>query len=273
MNNIEYQIHAAAFAKLSVKHQKQNDALQDAAFLLTMCNNVDFVLIEGPTGAGKSHLMERLKKEVNQFYSPQLAEFPGMVPYLSTVAVADGAKKFGWKRCWSDASKGLCDPFSAARSWRTSDHPTVRYPGESLTTGVARQDFENELRLRRTRAWGIDEAHHILLGGVAGAPSDQFEVLKSVSQITPIKLVLCGTYQLPRLLNYSGQVMRRSATVTLAPYSLQHEADITQFASICKTLLEKLPTRTALNPEDCVEDLFYGTLGCVGVLKDWIARA
>jgi energy-coupling factor transporter ATP-binding protein EcfA2 len=261
------------FAKLTVKHEKQNEALRDATFLLTMCDNVDFVLIAGPTGAGKSHLLERLQKEVNQFYSPQVDELPCMVPYLSTVAVADGAKKFGWKRCWSDGSKGLNDPFTEARSWRTSNQPAVRYLGESITTSVARQDFERELQLRRTKVWGIDEAHHILLGGLAGAPADQFEVLKSVSQITPIKLVLCGTYQLPRLINYSGQVMRRSSTVALAPYSLQHKADIKQFVSICKTLLENLPTKSTLNPADCAEELFYGTLGCVGVLKDWIARA
>jgi energy-coupling factor transporter ATP-binding protein EcfA2 len=273
MNNIEYQKLAADFAALTVKHQKQNDALRDATFLLTMCENVDFVLIAGPTGAGKSHLLERLQKEVNQFYRQEVAEFPSMVPYLATVAVADGARKFGWKRCWSDASKGLHDPFVGARSWRTSENPTFRYPGESFTTGVARQDFERELQLRRTKVWGIDEAHHILLGGVAGEPSDQFEVLKSVSQITPIKLVLCGTYQLPRLLNYSGQVMRRSATVTLAPYSLQHKSDVVHFVSICKTFLEKLPSNTRLEPADCAEELFFGTLGCVGVLKDWIARA
>ncbi len=66
MNNIEYQNRAAEFAKLTVKHQKQNDALRDATFLLTMCENVDFVLIAGPTGAGKSHLLERLQNEVSR---------------------------------------------------------------------------------------------------------------------------------------------------------------------------------------------------------------
>lgn len=273
MNNIEYQTLAANFGKLTVKHPKQNDALLDATFLLTMCKNVDFVLIAGPTGAGKSHLLERLEKEVDQFYGPQTAETPCMVPYLSTIAVADGAKKFGWKRCWADGCTGLGDPFATARSWRTTDHPAARYAGESLTTSVARQEFERELQLRRTKVWAIDEAHHILLGGVAGDPSDQFEVLKSVSQITPIKLVLCGTYQLPRLLNYSGQVMRRSATVTLAPYSLKHKKEVAQFISVCKALLDHLPSKSNLNPGECAEELFFGTLGCVGVLKDWIARA
>ena len=273
MNNIEYQTLAEKFGKLTVKHPKQNEALLDATFLLTMCKNVDFVLIAGPTGAGKSHLLERLAKEVNQFYSAQMAETPCMVPYLSTIAVADGAKKFGWKRCWADGCIGLGDPFAAARSWRTTDHPAARYPGESLTTSVARQEFERELQLRHTKVWSIDEAHHILLGGVAGEPSDQFEVLKSVSQITPIKLVLCGTYQLPRLLNYSGQVMRRSATVTLAPYSLKHKKEVGEFTGVCKALLDHLPSKSSLKPGECAEELFYGTLGCVGVLKDWIARA
>lgn len=42
---------------------------------------------------------------------------------------------------------------------------------------------------------------------------------------------------------------------------------------MCKALLTHLPGDTRLDPMECAESLFYGTLGCVGVLKDWMARA
>jgi hypothetical protein len=163
--------------------------------------------------------------------------------------------------------------FANARSWRTSGAAMSRLAKESFTTSVARDEFEMELQKRGTRIWAIDEAQHLLLGGSAGATCDQFDVLKSVSQVTALKLVLCGTYQLPRMLGNSGQVMRRSATVTLAPYSMNIQSDVNQFAGVCKSLLQHLPGDHGLDPIEFIEPLFIGTLGCVGVLKDWIARA
>jgi hypothetical protein len=148
-----------------------------------------------------------------------------------------------------------------------------RLAKESFTTSVARDEFEMELQKRGTRIWAIDEAQHLLLGGSAGATCDQFDALKSVSQVTALKLVLCGTYQLPRMLGNSGQVMHRSATVTLAPYSMNIQSDVNQFAGVCKSLLQHLPGDYGLDPIEFIEPLFIGTLGCVGVLKDWIARA
>jgi energy-coupling factor transporter ATP-binding protein EcfA2 len=273
MNNHEFEKLSRAYADLTVKHPKQNEALERAMFLLTKCINVDFVVAAGPTGAGKSHLLKRLIKTLDEFYKPQVLETPSMVPCLSTLAVADGAKKFAWKRLWLDGSKGLGDPFANARSWRTSGAASSRLAKESFTTSVARDEFEMELQKRGTRIWAIDEAQHLLLGGSAGASSDQFDVLKSVSQVTALKLVLCGTYQLPRMLGNSGQVMRRSATVTLAPYSINVQSEVNQFAGVCSLLLQHLPGDHALDAIEVIEPLFVGSLGCVGVLKDWIARA
>lgn len=273
MNTLEFEAASAVYSQLTVKHPKQNAALERAVFLSTQCANVDFVILAGPTGVGKSSLLRRLEIAVTEIYAPQVLQTPSMVAMISTTAIADGAKKFGWRRLWTDGNAALNDPFVLARSWRTADAPKSRRLSEPMPVAVARETFEQELRLRRTRIWSIDEAHHILLGGSAGVVGDQFDVLKSVGQVTNITLVLCGTYQLSKLLSYSGQVMRRSATVTLAPYDLSSDADRKVFAGVCKALLEHVPVECKLDPKLFVEELFYGTLGCVGVLKDWISRA
>jgi hypothetical protein len=229
--------------------------------------------LAGPTGAGKTHLMNRLFIEVNKFYANEVTALASTVPMLLSIAVADGARKFNFKRLWKDAAHGLHDPFVNARPERLVETPPKCFAGESFTTSVARQHFEEEGRMRQLKVWGIDEAQHILLGGAAGEPSDQFDVLKSVSQVTTSKLVLCGTHQLPTLLTGSGQVMRRSVRVPLAPYSLSDKKEYGQFLGICISLLKELPCATSISPEKHAEDLYIGCLGCVGVLKDWLIRA
>lgn len=273
MTNDEFKAHAESFKKLTVKHIKQNEALDLAMFYLTQCLDISFVVLAGPTGAGKSHLIKRLLKALHNYYLEAMLKTPSMVPYILTLAVADGARKFGWRRLWLDALRELNDPFCDARSWRTlKESPEVRFQ-ESYTTAIARHDFEREVEKRGTRHWAIDEAQHVLLGRPGGDNTDQFDVLKSVCQKTDIKLILCGTYQLPRMLGDSGQVMRRSATVTLAPYSIDKPEEVRQFAGICKSLLDQLPGESTIVPVDVIQQLFEGSLGCVGVLKDWIARS
>lgn len=196
-----------------------------------------------------------------------------MLPCISTLTVADGARKFGWLRYWRDTLEALGDPFANSRpECGIHDQPHL-YEGERLGTSRLRLQVERELRLRKTKVWIVDEAQHMLLGGNAGQPGDQFDVLKSVAQKTGVKIVLCGTYQLPSLLSYSGQVMRRSATVNLRRYDLSRKEDLVELASVAKSLLQSLPLEGYPDPKKHCQEFYYGTLGCVGVLKDWIAKA
>lgn len=271
MDNQQLQIEAENFSKLSVKHQNQSQALAKAEYLLRMCPNVNFVVLAGPSGVGKTHLLRKLAASIWAAHAEAVQETPSMVPCIFTTAASDGAKRFNWNRFWRDGLDALHDPFVNTRPPR--DKCLQLYPGEHYSTSQQRENLESEIRFRETKMWIIDEAQHILLGGAAGQPGDQFDVLKSVTQLTNTKLVLCGTHQLPSLLAYSGQVMRRSVKVFLNPYRLDVKGDLTNFASVADTLLKKLPAEGYPDVVLNIQFFHLGTLGCIGVLKDWIARA
>jgi hypothetical protein len=44
-------------------------------------------------------------------------------------------------------------------------------------------------------------------------------------------------------------------------------------ASVAKALLQSLPLEGFPDPKEHCKELFFGTIGCIGVLKDWIGRA
>jgi AAA domain len=264
---------ANEFDELSLKHALQQEALKRAEFQLLHCPNISFVSIAGPTGVGKTHLLTRLSKNLITHYASSDSVCASDVHCISTIAVATGAKRFDWRRFYRDALYALSDPFAYTRPANGMTSPGFNSIRESLTAGELRENVEHELRLRKTRVWVIDEAQHLLTGGTRGEPGDQFDVLKSISQTTETKMVLCGTDQLPSFLAYSGQVMRRSATVHLPRYRFNNSLDKSNFARVATTLLSHLGIPSSLRVPEQIEFLYSGSLGCVGVLKDWVARA
>jgi DNA polymerase III delta prime subunit len=264
---------ANEFDELSLKHALQQEALKRAEFQLLHCPNISFIAIAGPTGVGKTHLLTRLSRNLIEHYASSDGLCASDVHCVSTVAVATGAKRFDWRRFYRDALHALSDPFAHTRPTMGMSSPGFNSIKESATAGELRENVEHELRLRRTKVWIIDEAQHLLTGGMQGAPGDQFDVIKSISQTTATKIVLCGTYQLPSYLSYSGQVMRRSATVHLPRYRFNIRQDRIVFVSVATTLFSKIGVPSAPRASEHVDFLYSGCLGCVGVLKDWLARA
>jgi hypothetical protein len=274
MSNSDFSRDEEAYKALGVKHALHDEALDKIKFLTLFCSSINFIILSGPTGVGKTHLLKRLVLAIWEAFATLVQTVPSCVPVLFTTAVAHGARSFDFKRLYRDGLIGLGDLFVDRRMAHG-----VRRAGDvvvdrvSTTTSEMRYALECEFQERGTKFWIIDEAQHILLGGKSGSVVDQFDVLKSIAQTSDIKILLCGTYRLPELLRISGQVMRRSSTVQYNCYRSNVEEELRQFVSVAKTLMSKLPVNGF--PDAAANtDLFYGgSLGCVGVLKDWIARA
>jgi AAA domain len=273
MSNL-YDMNQGAFKfnELSLKHHMQDQALKKAEFLIQFCPNIRFVTIAGPTGVGKTHLLSRLATSLEKIYSIENTDAPSAISCISTIAVAAGAKQFDWRRFYIDALEALRDPFAKTRPKTNLEQSRFKAINESASAGELRAQLEAELRMRNTKVWIIDEAQHQLTGGKKGEPGDQFDVLKSISQTTNTKLVLAGTYDLPNFLSYTGQVMRRNSTVHLPRYHYQSSSDVKNFSSVALTLLKHLYLKTNIDVASNFDLLYLGSLGCVGVLKDWLAR-
>jgi AAA domain len=137
---------------------------------------------------------------------------------------------------------------------------------------------EEAMRRHGVRVIIVDEAHHMMYTGNGGATvtlQEQLEWLKSMSNTTHVLHILVGTYDLLQFGKLNGQTARRSLPVHFPRYQLQREEDCIEFQAALLALLQKVPL-------PCDTETFVSTywiyfyecsIGCIGVLKDWLLRA
>jgi hypothetical protein len=86
--------------------------------------------------------------------------------------------------------------------------------------------------------------------------------------------ILLGTYSLVHFCNLNGQTARRGLEVHFPRYHFRVEADCQAFQNVLLTLLAQVPL--TVNQATLLQHwpYFYArSLGCVGVLKEWLVRA
>jgi hypothetical protein len=146
------------------------------------------------------------------------------------------------------------------------------FPNDRGVTADYHYAVEQALRYRRPRAVLIDEAQHLFALASGRSLEDQLNVLKSLANRCNTVHVLCGTYELLRIRNLSGQLSRRSIDIHFPRYDVAKATDRQTFAKILQTFGEQMPL---LEPPDLVrhwEYLYERSIGCVGILKDWLVK-
>ncbi|MGO9274114.1 MAG: hypothetical protein ACLQOO_28410 [Terriglobia bacterium] len=84
--------------------------------------------------------------------------------------------------------------------------------------------------------------------------------------------VLFGTYDLLAFHNLNGQLSRRSVDIRFRRYRADQEEDRQSFVNVVHSFAQRLPFA---EPPDLAGDweyLYERSIGCVGVLKDWLVR-
>ena len=280
-----------SFKSVTVKHRLQTETLDLALFMLELSPNCDIVNLVGPTGIGKSFLQARVIASVHEDERANMAANPDLVPIIRTHALAAGHRLFDWKSLYRGALLELGDPFAddrkALAKWTvggeslTGETPKdvevkrarFDYAGESRTASELRMFLEREFRRRQTRIWIIDEAQHLVFGGKSGQPGDQFDVLKSIAQNAGVKLMLAGPHDMEAGLGSSSQLARRSITIHFPRYSNTDVEDMKTFAGVVMTLFKKMDVSGYPAVKENLSFLYSGCVGCIGLLKDWLAKA
>ncbi len=111
-------------------------------------------------------------------------------------------------------------------------------------------------------------------GSSAGKLIDQLDWIKSMTNVTGVVHVLIGTYELLNLRNLSGQASRRGLDLHFPRYKFQSETDQRDFQGVLLALLNQVPISVEI--ESLMQHWVYfyeRSIGCVGVLKDWLIRA
>jgi hypothetical protein len=85
--------------------------------------------------------------------------------------------------------------------------------------------------------------------------------------------VLVGTYELLPFRNLSAQLSRRSLDIHFRRYHAERSEDYAAFRNVLFTLQRHLPLPGESDLLPHLDYCYERSIGCVGLVKDWLARA
>lgn len=264
------------FYNAKVDHPRFTKVLEDALFYLTKAPGTRIVSIVGPSGVGKSRVVSQISDRVLELNRERMEVDPDFVPFVYTEANAYGHAQFSYKYLYEATLTALGDPFarfpSTHRAGKVAEEHRPFGRRKLETEYVLRDRMQKELLRRGTLIWGIDEAQHTLQAK-AGPTKHQLDVLKSIAQSGKAKLLTIGPPELMDKMLCSGQLARRSVTICFTRYRFGDKQDLASFAATADKLFKLMRFVSTPRAREHLDMLYAGSLGCIGILKEWFQRA
>jgi energy-coupling factor transporter ATP-binding protein EcfA2 len=269
-----------------IEHSNFKQCLQQLRELVQMKTSTRIVLVTGPTGAGKTTAREQFAKELEALAADEIKENPEMVAYGACSVKAPGPTAFSWKDTYLQLLLSLHHPFvdaklgRAPKELKTDAGANVR----KMTPDTAhRQSNDRLFRVlqrtishRRPKALIFDEAHHLLRVSSSQTLVNQLEHIKYIADETQTLFILFGTYELIELMDLSSALIRRREIVHFPRYTYDSKdpaKSLKAFADVVAVFARDLDEMSEQSLLLQVPYLYQGSVGCVGVLRDWLFRA
>ncbi|HEX4951479.1 MAG TPA: ATP-binding protein [Blastocatellia bacterium] len=236
------------------------------------------LFIYGPSGIGKTTLLQRLAQKVAEEMSAALVEDVSRIPLVTVEALSPETGNFNWKDFYRRLLLKLDEPCLDRKiiPWlQTAEYDEQKQLllGSRTAGTVYRYTAEQVLRHRRPVALCIDEAQHLANVTSGRRLQSQLDCVKSLSNLTGIPIVLCGHYELLAFRNLSAQLSRRSVDLHFRRYRADDEAERQAFKNVVWSFACHLPLAETPALVAQWDYLYERSLGCVGVLKLWLAKA
>ncbi|GAC1394186.1 MAG: ATP-binding protein [Ktedonobacteraceae bacterium] len=234
------------------------------------------ILVAGPTGVGKTTLLDHLELRLCEEALPDLAQNPGHLPVVKLLAAAPAIRQFKWADFFTRALLAIREPLVDAKvnpqALVTSGVPSFTPRNRSDVTTL-QLSWEHAVQYRRPRAVFIDEAQHLGKIGSGSSLLGQLDFLKSLAILTNTVYVLAGTYELVTLDVLSAQLGRRSMIVHFPRYQATNKDDVRAFKTVLQTFQRHLPVEEMPDLVARWQDCYACTAGCIGLLKEWLLKA
>lgn len=265
------------FQAVTIAHPNLLAARQQLMAAITDSAENSLVFVVGPTGVGKTTLRAKIESDLTAGFAAQLQDDRGRWPVVSVEAVAPESGNFSWKDHFKRLLETMREPLVDHKLDRNGKPKDLRkilpFDLTSRTSGAEYQHaVEQALRYRRPAAILIDEAQHLAKMSSGRRLLDQLDVIKSIANRSGTPHVLVGTYDLLAFRNLNGQLSRRSTDVHFSRYRADRSDEAAVFVNVVRSLAAQLPLP---EPPDLAKEweyLYERSIGCVGILKDWLVR-
>ncbi len=254
-----------------IVHRNWQMALGEAFAALSLASPGDVVCITGPSRAGKTKLISEL---VGLLCGEIHFERDGILPAVIVDAENTGPHgRFSTRAFTLKMHQAIRHPIFGTIGGDFNEAYS-REKAERATEPTLRFALENAFRLRKTRFLFIDEAQHVRYvtkdsqGGYAVMDS-----WKCMAKTSGLVLVVVGAYPILQVIGHSPHMIGRKSQIHLPRYYAT-DHDLAEFGKILATydqIIADIATDQVLTHS--AEMLYHGSIGCIGLLRNWIGRA
>ena len=265
------------FKDFAVAHTMLVEAKDRLLEAITESAPNSLIIVSGPMGVGKTTLLAKIRQLLSISALAGETPDPAWLPVVTVEATPPESNNFSWrsyfKRLLVEMKEPLVDCKRRLDPVDRTAQTMPTFPNDRGVTAGYHYAVEQALRYRRPRAVLIDEAQHLFALSSGRRLEDQLNVLKSLANRSNTVHVLFGTYELLSVRNLSGQLSRRSIDIHFPRYDVAKASDCRTFARILQTFGEQMPLPEPPDLAISWEYLYERSIGCVGILKDWLVRA
>jgi len=258
-----------------VEHPIMENIVEDLVERIKNPAGSNLIMVVGPTGVGKTTVQELVVRKIYQWALEQ-KDMNNRIPITGLELPSPELGRFNWKAYYKRALEALNEPLIDFKvdydSLKKDDSRTRISPYDKRTSPELRRSLEKAFYYRRPLAFLIDEAQHFSNIANGKTLHLQLDVIKSLANISGVLHILVGHYELADFINLSGQLSRRVTDIHFARYNATNIDELKHFVNVIANLQKQLPLEKEPDLINHYDFIYERTLGCVGILKDWLSR-